>query len=61
MALLDTAWVRACAQEVGFELCGFAAAQPLEGAFLWQWLGEGLGEGMPWLEETAALRLDIGR
>jgi len=24
-------------------------------------LGEGLGEGMPWLEETAALRLDIGR
>ena len=58
-ALLDTAWVRACAQEMGFELCGFAAAEPLEGGFLWRWLDEGLGEGMPWMRQTAHLRLDV--
>jgi len=59
--MLDTAWIRACAQGIGFELCGFAKAQRLEGGFLWRWLGEGLGEGMPWLKETAHLRLDIGQ
>jgi len=56
---LDTAWVRTCAQEAGFELCGFAAAEPLEGGFLQSWLEEGLGEGMPWMEKTAHLRLDV--
>jgi len=58
-ALLDTAWVRACAQEAGFELCGFAKAGPLDGHFLQAWLEAGWGEGMPWMSETVQLRLDV--
>ena len=59
--MLNTAWVRARAQEIGFELCGFAKAEPLEGHFLQQWLDEGLGEGMPWLKETTPQRLDVSK
>jgi len=57
--LVNTAYIAACAQKIGFELCGFAAAEPLEGGFLRQWLEEGLGEGMPWLKETADVRLNV--
>ena len=58
---LSAGWVRAAAQEVGFDLCGVARAQPLPGEFFRDWLASGLSADMDWLAERVEERLDVSR
>jgi epoxyqueuosine reductase len=46
------------AQELGFDLCGFARSHPLEPAALDRWLGSGWDAGLRYVRERRAERLD---
>ena len=60
MLTADT--VKACAREVGFDLCGVAPADALpELAFLGEWLSRGYAGEMQYLSRTAARRADVRR
>jgi epoxyqueuosine reductase len=52
--------VKARASELGFDLCGVAAAEPFpELAFLEQWLARGYAGEMAWMVRTAERRANI--
>lgn len=53
--------VHAAALRSGFDLCGFARAEPLPPDFLAQWLEAGMAADMDWMAERAADRLDVSR
>lgn len=52
------AQVKARARELGFDLCGVAAARKLSGTELDKWLGNGWDAGLSWVRERREERLD---
>ncbi|WP_426736252.1 tRNA epoxyqueuosine(34) reductase QueG [Myxococcus faecalis] len=59
--MLPTAPLRDLARSVGFDLVGFARAEPIEPRFLLTWLEAGYAADMDWMGERAEERLDVGR
>lgn len=57
--MLSTAQLRELARMVGFDLVGFARAEPIPRAFLMEWLESGYAADMDWMGERAAERLDV--
>lgn len=58
--MLTAARVKQRALDLGFDLCGIAAAETYpELRFLDEWLGRGYGAGMDWLKQTADRRADV--
>ncbi len=53
--------VKARARELGFDLCGIAAARPLAPERLDRWLAEGWDAGLSWVRSRRADRLDPSR
>lgn len=58
---LPGAEVRAMALDAGFDLCGFARAEPIPPEVLTSWLEAGMAADMDWMAERAADRLDVRR
>jgi epoxyqueuosine reductase len=58
---LSAARVRALALSAGFDLVGFAPAEPLPPRTLLDWLEAGMAADMDWMAERAADRLDPTR
>jgi epoxyqueuosine reductase len=56
---LPTARLRALAQEVGFDLIGFARAEPIPPSSLMSWLEAGYDADMDWMGSRAEERLDV--
>jgi epoxyqueuosine reductase len=52
--------LRLMAQSVGFDLCGFARAEPIPAQTLSVWLEAGMAADMDWMHERVAERLDVG-
>src|SRR5688500_15951143 len=50
--------LRALALEAGFDLCGFARADPIPPATLTDWLEAGMDADMDWMGRRTAERLD---
>ena len=61
MTTLPAARVRALALTAGFDLVGFARAEPLPPRTLLDWLEAGMAADMDWMAERAADRLDPTR
>jgi epoxyqueuosine reductase len=61
MSTLGAARVRSLALEAGFDLVGFARAEPLPPRTLLDWLEAGMAADMDWMAERAADRLDPRR
>jgi len=57
--VLQTARVRQWAKEAGFDLCGFARAEPIRPESLLDWLSAGMAADMGWIGARAAQRLDV--
>jgi epoxyqueuosine reductase len=53
--------VRRRAREAGFDLCGFARAEPIPAETLVEWLESGMAADMDWMGARAAERLDVTR
>ena len=58
---LPTAPLRQLAREVGFDLVGFARAEPIEPRFLVEWLEAGCDADMDWMGSRMDERLDVSR
>ncbi len=56
---LPTAPLRDLSAAVGFDLVGFARAEPIEPDFLHAWLEAGYAADMDWMGQRAAERLDV--
>ena len=59
--ILESALIRRWAREAGFDLCGFARAEPIPSESLTQWLSAGMAADMRWMNARVADRLDVGR
>ncbi|MCE9673345.1 tRNA epoxyqueuosine(34) reductase QueG [Myxococcus stipitatus] len=57
--MLPTAHLRDLALSVGFDLVGFARAEPIPPSFLLEWLEAGFAADMDWMSERADERLDV--
>ncbi|WP_342375932.1 tRNA epoxyqueuosine(34) reductase QueG [Myxococcus stipitatus] len=57
--MLPTAHLRDLARSVGFDLVGFARAEPIPPRFLMEWLEAGFAADMDWMKERADERLDV--
>jgi len=57
--MLPTAHLRDLALSVGFDLVGFARAEPIPPSFLMEWLEAGFAADMDWMSERADERLDV--
>jgi epoxyqueuosine reductase len=53
--------VHALAREAGFDLCGFARADPIPPQALGDWLAAGMDADMDWMGARAEERLDVRR
>ena len=60
MSPLSTAYLRQLSEAVGFELVGFARAEPIAPESLTSWMEAGYAAEMDWMTERAAERLDVG-
>ncbi len=58
MSVLSSARVSELARAAGFDLCGFARADPIPPEVLGNWLEAGLDADMDWMGDCAAERLD---
>ncbi len=58
---LSAAELRGRAAQAGFDLCGFARAEPIPAAVLTGWLEAGMAADMDWMAARVADRLDVGR
>jgi len=58
---LPSAELRALASGAGFDLCGFARADPIPADHLVSWLEAGMDADMDWMRERVAERLDVHR
>ena len=58
---LSSARVRTWAQDAGFELVGFARAEPIPPRALTEWLEAGFDADLDWMKERMAERLDVSR
>jgi len=56
---LPTAYLRQLSEAVGFDLVGFARAEPIPSQSLREWLEAGYAADMDWMGERAAERLDV--
>ncbi len=59
--ILSAARFTQWAKEAGFELVGFARAEPIPPRALTQWLEAGFDADLDWMRERLADRLDVGR
>ena len=60
--LIESRSIKAKARELGFDLCGIAAADHYpELDFLHEWLARGYGADMAWLPRSAETRADVRR
>jgi epoxyqueuosine reductase len=59
--ILRSALIRQWASESGFDLCGFARAEPIPAEALTLWLAEGMAADMGWMARRSAARLDVRR
>lgn len=59
--LLSSRAVEAAAKQAGFDLVGFARAEPLPPQFLREWLEAGFAADMDWMIERADERLDVSK
>ncbi len=59
MTPLPTAQLRHLSQAVGYDLVGFARAEPIAPDYLHSWLEAGYAADMDWMGERAAERLDV--
>lgn len=53
--------IETLAREAGFDLVGFARAEPIPPEHLGEWLAAGMDADMDWVSERAADRLDVSR
>lgn len=58
---LPTAYLRQLSEAVGFDLVGFARAEPIPPEALYSWLEAGYAADMDWMRERAAERLDVSQ
>lgn len=56
---LPTAYLRQLSEAVGFDLVGFARAEPIPPNALYSWIEAGYAADMDWMKERAAERLDV--
>ncbi|MFL5348148.1 MAG: tRNA epoxyqueuosine(34) reductase QueG [Hyalangium sp.] len=56
---LPTTYLRQLAEAVGFDLVGFARAEPIPPESLYSWIEAGYAADMDWMKERAAERLDV--
>ncbi|HYO72381.1 MAG TPA: tRNA epoxyqueuosine(34) reductase QueG [Archangium sp.] len=61
MTPLPTAHLRQLSEQVGFDLVGFARAEPIPPETLFGWLESGCAADMDWMGSRAAERLDVSR
>lgn len=61
MAPLSSDAIETMAREAGFDLVGFARAEPIPPEHLGTWLAAGMDADMDWLSARAADRLDVTR
>ena len=61
MTPLPTEHLRQLSEQVGFDLVGFARAEPIPSEFLFGWLESGCAADMDWMGTRAAERLDVSR
>jgi len=59
--ILSSDALEALAHAAGFDLVGFARAEPIPPEHLGEWLAAGMDADMDWLSERAADRLDVTR
>ncbi len=59
--VLSSAQVAGFARDAGFDLCGFARAEPIPARALTEWLEAGMAADMDWMAERALDRLDVER
>lgn len=61
MSPLPTAHLRQLSRQVGFDLVGFARAEPIPPRTLLDWLEAGCAADMDWMTTRAAERLDVSQ
>ena len=61
VTVASAAALASLAHQAGFDLCGFARAEPIPPRTLLDWLAAGMAADMDWLEERAEDRLDPRR
>ena len=61
MKPLPTSSLRQLAEAVGFDLVGFARAEPIPPESLYAWIEAGYAADMDWMTERAAERLDVNQ
>lgn len=61
MSPLSSERLRVLATNAGFELVGFARAEPIEPAVLLDWLAQGHHADLDWMAERVAERLDVSK
>jgi epoxyqueuosine reductase len=59
--VLSASRLRQHALDAGFDLVGFARAEPIDAAVLGDWLSQGLHADLDWMAERVAERLDVSR
>lgn len=59
--MLPTETIRQLAFEAGFDLCGFARAEPIPPEALTHWLEAGMAADMDWLAARFEERLDVSK
>jgi epoxyqueuosine reductase len=57
---MEAARLERLALDAGFELCGFARAEPIPPEHLCAWLEAGFAADLDWMKERVAERLDVG-
>lgn len=57
--VLPARQIEALAKQAGFDLCGFARAEPIPPDVLGQWLSSGFAADMDWMGAREAERLDV--
>ncbi len=58
---LPTAYLRQLSEAVGFDLVGFARAEPIPPDALYSWIEAGFAADMDWMTARAAERLDVSQ
>ncbi|MBN1205744.1 MAG: tRNA epoxyqueuosine(34) reductase QueG [Myxococcaceae bacterium] len=61
MSPLSTTYLRQLSEAVGFELVGFARAEPIPPDALYSWIEAGYAADMDWMTQRAAERLDVSQ
>ncbi|HYX91972.1 MAG TPA: tRNA epoxyqueuosine(34) reductase QueG [Myxococcaceae bacterium] len=57
--VLPSAEIVALSREAGFDLCGFARAEPIPLEVLGEWIASGMAADMDWMAARVAERIDV--